>query len=31
MNGIIRVFPRRTSYTPDGSYAFVGLPPYGSA
>jgi hypothetical protein len=27
MNGIIRVFPRRTSYTPDDGYAFVGLPP----
>lgn len=27
MNGIIRVFPRRTSYTPDDDYAFIGLPP----
>ena len=27
MNGIIRVFPRRTSYTPDDDYVFIGLPP----
>ncbi len=27
MNGIIRVFPRRTSYTPVDDYAFIGLPP----
>ena len=27
MNGIIRVFPRRTSYTPDDDMAFVGMPP----
>lgn len=26
MNGILRVFPRRTSYTPDDALAFVGLP-----
>lgn len=26
MNGIIRVFPRRTSYTPDDDMAFVGMP-----
>ena len=24
---IIRVFPRKTSYTPDDEYAFVGMPP----
>ena len=27
MNGIIRVFPQRTSYTPDDGYVFIGLPP----
>ncbi len=27
MNGIIRVFPKRTSYTPDDDYTFVGMPP----
>lgn len=27
MNGIIRVFPRQTSYTPIDEYAFVGMPP----
>jgi len=27
MNGIIRVFPRRNSYTPTDAYAFIGLPP----
>ena len=27
MNGIIRVFPHRTSYTPEDEYAFVGMPP----
>lgn len=27
MNGIIRVFPRKTSYTPDDDMAFVGMPP----
>ncbi|MCL2215424.1 MAG: hypothetical protein FWB91_00255 [Defluviitaleaceae bacterium] len=27
MNGIIRVFPRRTSYTPEDEYAFIGSPP----
>lgn len=27
MKRIIRVFPRRTSYTPDDAYAFVGMPP----
>ena len=27
MNGIIRVFPQRTSYTPVDDMAFVGLPP----
>ena len=27
MNGIIRVFPRRTSYTPDDGYALIGMPP----
>lgn len=27
MKKIIRVFPRRTSYTPDDPYAFVGMPP----
>lgn len=27
MNRIIRVFPRRTSYTPDDDYVFIGLPP----
>ena len=27
MNGIIRVFPNRNSYTPTDSYAFIGLPP----
>lgn len=26
-DGIIRVFPRKTSYTPDDPYAFVGMPP----
>lgn len=25
---IIRVFPTRTSYTPDDEYAFVGMPPF---
>lgn len=28
MERIIRVFPRRTAYTPDDSYAFVGMPPF---
>ncbi|GHU96390.1 hypothetical protein FACS1894208_10900 [Clostridia bacterium] len=28
MNGIIRVFPRRTAYTPDDDYVFIGLPPF---
>lgn len=27
MKKIIRVFPGRTSYTPDDAYAFVGMPP----
>lgn len=27
MKKIIRVFPERTSYTPDDAYAFVGMPP----
>lgn len=27
MKRIIRVFPERTSYTPDDAYAFVGMPP----
>jgi hypothetical protein len=27
MNGIIRVFPRRTSYTPTDDYVFIGVPP----
>lgn len=27
MNGIIRVFPERTSFTPDDEYAFIGPPP----
>lgn len=27
MNGIIRVFPYRTSYTPDDEYVFIGYPP----
>ena len=27
MAHIIRVFTRRTSYTPDDTYALVGLPP----
>ena len=27
MNGIIRVFPQRTSYTPTDDYAYVGNPP----
>lgn len=27
MDGIIRVFARRTSYTPEDEYAFYGLPP----
>jgi len=28
MNGLIRVFPRRSKqYTPDDDYVFVGLPP----
>jgi len=27
MNGIIRVFPQNTSYTPDDDYVFIGLPP----
>lgn len=27
MNGIIRVFPRKTSYTPDDDMAFIGMPP----
>ena len=27
VNGIIRVFPRRTVCTPDDALAFVGLPP----
>jgi hypothetical protein len=27
MNGIIRVFPRRTSYTPTDEYVFIGYPP----
>ena len=26
-DGIIRVFPKRTSYTPDDDYVFIGLPP----
>lgn len=26
MNGIIRVFPNRTSFTPDDEYAFIGMP-----
>ena len=28
MNKIIRVFPKRTSYTPTDDYVFVGLPPF---
>jgi len=28
MNGIIRVFPKRTSYTPSDPYAYVGMPPF---
>ncbi|MFA6848748.1 MAG: hypothetical protein WCS30_00180 [Selenomonadaceae bacterium] len=28
MNGVIRVFPQRTSFTPSDPYAFVGLPPH---
>ena len=27
MNGIIRIFPQRTSYTPVDDYVFIGLPP----
>jgi len=27
VNGIIRAFPRRTSFTPDDEYTFIGLPP----
>jgi len=27
MNGIIRVFPTRTSYTPADEYTFIGMPP----
>lgn len=27
MNGIIRVFPNRNSYTPTDGYAFYGMPP----
>ena len=27
MNGVIRVFPRRTSYTPQDEFVFIGLPP----
>ena len=27
MTNIIRVFPKRTSYTPDDDYVFIGLPP----
>lgn len=27
MKRIIRVFPERTSYTPDDAYAFIGMPP----
>ncbi|MCL2563113.1 MAG: hypothetical protein FWE08_03660 [Oscillospiraceae bacterium] len=27
MNGIIRVFPQRTSYTPTDGYSFIGSPP----
>ena len=27
MNGIIRVFPQRTSYTPTDSMVFIGMPP----
>lgn len=27
MKRIIRVFPRRTAYTPNDEYAFVGMPP----
>jgi len=27
MNGIIRVFPKRTSFTPVDEYAFIGMPP----
>lgn len=25
---IIRVFPRKTSYTPEDAYAFIGRPPF---
>ena len=25
---IIRVFPHRTSYTPEDDYAFIGMPPF---
>ena len=28
MNGIIRVFPCKTSYTPCDDYVFIGLPPF---
>ena len=27
MDGVIRVFPRKTSYTPDDDMAFIGMPP----
>lgn len=27
MNGTIRVFPHRNSYTPDDDYVFIGMPP----
>lgn len=28
MKNIIRVFPSKTSFTPEDDYAFVGLPPF---
>lgn len=28
MKRIIRVFPQRTSYTPDDEYVFIGMPPF---
>ena len=28
MNGIIRVFPKRNSFTPTDDYAFYGSPPF---
>lgn len=28
MKRIIRVFPSRTSYTPEDEYVFIGMPPF---